>query len=65
MAYRTSSSSIPDIITDKFNIGFFDSNHEIIEFPCYLKLSRNKNNLVLLCTITKEGYYTLVPQNHT
>ena len=65
MAYRTSSSSIPDIITDKFNIDFYGSNHEIIEFPCYLKLSRNKKSLVLLCTLTKEGYYTLVPQNHT
>ena len=64
MAYRTSSSLIPDIITNKFNMSFYDAKWDILDFPCFLKLSRNKNSLVLLCTITQEGVYRLMYQNY-
>ena len=61
-AYRTNSNLVPNIITDRFNMTFIDKFDNITEYPCYLKLSRKKNHLVLLCTITNEGEFYLLNQ---
>ena len=64
IAYKTNSSSSPNIITDKFNMTFVDISNRTIkkEFSCYLKTSQEQSNLNLLCTITEEGSYLLLPQ---
>ena len=64
IAYRTSSKFVPKITTDKFNMTFINNFGNLIESSCYLKLSRNQNYLVLLCTIKDGGEFRLLNQTH-
>ena len=62
IAFRTNSSIAPNIITDKFDVTFLDYDNNYIDYPCYLKISREKTFLNLLCHITKEGDFRLETQ---
>ena len=55
VAYETNVTSIPDIISDTFNMNF---NGYSNQFSCFFKKSTG-TNLVMLCLANKEGNYSL------
>ena len=63
IAFRTTSHLTPNIITDQFNMSFIDSKNVKTEFPCHIKISREKKLLNLLCYITEEEEFYLLVQN--
>ena len=63
-AFKTNSINSPNIVTDKFNISFINTDKlETKLYLCYLKLSRKLDYFNLLCSITDKGTFSLAKQN--
>ena len=63
-AFKTNSINNPNIVTDKFNISFINTDKQETKlYLCYLKLSRKLDYFNLLCSITDKGTFSLAKQN--